>query len=133
MKWAALENWSTTVRMAVLPSNGETHDKIQAYMGPGTVKDRQWFEMTSQSLQSLVLCEDCAGNDKLCKIWNHSRPPKALSHEGQGPTRARVTGKPGGMGPLQDRGQRQSKTSGYPGSPLGTLDKTWADHHLYFG
>lgn len=84
---------------------GETRDTIQGYVGPGMVRDRQWLNKTSPSLPgSLVLSTDRASGDKRCDIWNHSRPPKALSHKGQGPTGARVAGKPGGMGPLQVRG-----------------------------
>jgi hypothetical protein len=78
-------------------------------MGPGTVRDRR---------RSLVLFIDCAGGDKRGNIWNYSRPPKALSHEGQGPTIARVKGKEEweewAHSRTAEREQRQAQTSGYP-------------------
>lgn len=104
---------------------GENHDKVQGFVIPGTVRDKQRLKDISRSLsRSLVLHTDEHGDVK-----NHGRPPKALSHKGQGPTRARVAGKPGGVGPLQDQGADRVRNKhpviwAPPWVRLGTLHLT---------
>jgi hypothetical protein len=96
IKWVALENRSTTVRMVVLPSDGGR---------PVTVRDSQRLEETSRTLlRSLVLYTNRSSGDECRDVRDHGRPPKASSHKSQGPTGAHVAGKSGGVGPLQDRG-----------------------------
>ena len=61
---------------------GETHDEIQGYVGPGTVRDRQRLQKASRSLpRSLVLSTHCASNDECGDGRDHGGPPKALSHK----------------------------------------------------
>ena len=58
---------------------GDTHDKVQGYVRPWTVSDRQRLKETSRSLQrSLVLRTDCACGDEREDFRNHGKPPKAL-------------------------------------------------------
>jgi hypothetical protein len=65
MKWTALENRSTNSQDgSVALRQGETREKIQGYMGPGMVRDRQWLEKIRRSLpRSLVLGADLANGD----------------------------------------------------------------------
>ncbi|KAM9559297.1 LOW QUALITY PROTEIN: telomere length regulation protein TEL2 homolog [Salvelinus alpinus] len=87
---------------------GKTRDEVHGDVRPGTVGDRQRLEETSRSLPgSLVLCSNCASGDECGHVRDHGRPPKALSHKGQGPTGARMAGQPGGVGPLQDLAKRR--------------------------
>lgn len=60
----------------------ETSDKVQGYMGPGAMRNREELKEASRSLQrSLVLCAHSAGGDECGDVLNLGGSPKMLADE----------------------------------------------------
>lgn len=75
IKWVALENLSTTVRMVVLPSDGGRPVTKSREMGPGAVRNREWLKEANRSLilhtqcRRLYRCERASGFPFLDPGW----------------------------------------------------------------
>lgn len=58
MKWAALENRSTTVRMTVLPSDGGSPVTKSRDMRPGMMRNRYWLQEARRSFHKQLVLQE---------------------------------------------------------------------------